>query len=290
MKRLKQIMLGMMIALIISTCVAKAASAITAPTIPEGDLQATEMKLAKGSKYAVYSGPGKDYLRGAAGKAVVSTNDWIQVFGKEDGWILIQYAISDSHMRFGWIFDKELSQSGNVKDLQFSPQAVTLLGAAEVTDDPLFSQAVLTTLPEGAKVYHLADMGSWAYIESNSGDPVRGFVNRNLISSGEVYHLEDFPSNNGEQSLSGTVTISEDRIEVKIAPAIYQNGQEIPVSGFLVYDNLSGNLILTLDTVDADGEYVGNAALSEATTSLLIEPICSDDPAIEQQALVILEW
>ena len=41
------------------------------PSIPQGELIAENVKFAKGEKYEVYSGPGKDYLRAADGKAVV---------------------------------------------------------------------------------------------------------------------------------------------------------------------------------------------------------------------------
>jgi hypothetical protein len=75
----------------------------TPPEIPEGELEAENIKLTGGKKYSVYSGPSENYLRGGNGKAAVSTNDWIQVFGKENGWILIQYDISSDHMRFGYI-------------------------------------------------------------------------------------------------------------------------------------------------------------------------------------------
>ena len=66
-------------------------------------LNAQEIRFPGGNKYPVYSGPGKDYLRGARGKASVSTNDWIEVFGREDGWILIQYEIDSSQCRIGYI-------------------------------------------------------------------------------------------------------------------------------------------------------------------------------------------
>ena len=71
------------------------------PAIPTGELTAQKIKFTGGQKYPVYSGPGAEYERGANGKASVSTNDWIQVFGSENGYIMIQYAISSSQMRIG---------------------------------------------------------------------------------------------------------------------------------------------------------------------------------------------
>lgn len=91
-----------------------------APSIPPGELTAQNIRFRSDQKYDVYSGPGKDYLRASNGKATVSTNDWIQVFGREDGWILIQYAIDKDHMRFGWISEKALPEFAAVKKLVFS--------------------------------------------------------------------------------------------------------------------------------------------------------------------------
>ena len=90
-----------------------------APAIPAGDMTAQSIRFTGGQKYAVYSGPGENYLRGGNGKALVSTNDWIQVFGRENGWILIQYAIEKGHMRFGWIPETALPKGAQVVDARF---------------------------------------------------------------------------------------------------------------------------------------------------------------------------
>lgn len=45
--------------------------------------QPQNIKFTSNKKYAVYSGPGENYFRGGNGKAAVSTNDWIQVFGRK---------------------------------------------------------------------------------------------------------------------------------------------------------------------------------------------------------------
>lgn len=69
---------------------------------------AENIKFTSNKKYAVYSGPGENYFRGGNGKAAVSTNDWIQVFGRENGWIMLQYDITSDHMRIGWIQESAL--------------------------------------------------------------------------------------------------------------------------------------------------------------------------------------
>ena len=57
----------------------------------------------KGKTYEVYRGPGQNYGRSANGKASVSTNDTIMVYGVRGGWMLISYSISGGHTRYGWI-------------------------------------------------------------------------------------------------------------------------------------------------------------------------------------------
>ncbi|MDO5023061.1 MAG: hypothetical protein Q4E07_07000, partial [Eubacteriales bacterium] len=57
------------------------------PAIPLGTLQAHKVKFPQGQKYPVYQGPGEEYARSGNGKASVSTNDWVQVFGEENGWL-----------------------------------------------------------------------------------------------------------------------------------------------------------------------------------------------------------
>ena len=164
----------------------------SAPTLPEGKLKAQQVKAFPGGRqYAVYSGPGENYLRGGKGKAVVSTNDWIQVFGKENGWILIQYAIEKDHRRFGWIPEEALAKGAEVAECQFSQARVYTLEETFLTDDPLFSQAMLSPVPECNFVTWLSSLGDWAYVEwlddmeTDDGEaemkPVRGFIKAKLL-------------------------------------------------------------------------------------------------------------
>ena len=150
----------------------------TAPELPtDSELVAQEVKFTGGQKYEVYSGPGKDFLRGANNKAAVSTNDWIQVFGEEDGWILIQYAINKDKYRFGYIETKALPKNTEVKALDFNTCLAVTVADTEITDDPLYSKAALGTIAAEEDVLWLASIGEWAYIESDVDDiPVRGFV------------------------------------------------------------------------------------------------------------------
>lgn len=153
-----------------------------APTLPEGTLSAQEIKFTGGKKYEVYSGPGKEYLRGANGKASVSTNDWIQVFGQENDWIMIQYAIDSSHYRIGYISQKALPKKSNVTELSLQHQTAYTANSVYMTDDPLFSTATLTALPSGTEVALLGTLGEWAYIENQAETLCRGFVPMNSLS------------------------------------------------------------------------------------------------------------
>lgn len=147
------------------------------PALPaSSQLIAQNVKLTGGQKFAVYSGPGEWYQRGASGKAAVSTNDWIQVFGVENGYILIQYAVSSSQMRFGYI--PQSADASFRTELNFSYDTAVMLSTASLTDDPLYSCQPLCTLWAGQQVKWLAVMGDWVYVEADGGQgqPVRGFV------------------------------------------------------------------------------------------------------------------
>ena len=169
----------------------KARSSLTsAPDLPAGsELQAQEIQFTGGKKYAVHSAPDKQSIRGGNGKASVSTNGWIQVFGRENGWILIQYSIDSSHYRFGYIDAASLPKKANVPELNFTRTPVLTAYSVSVTDDPLYSQSPLMVLPEGAEVTWLATMGSWAYIE---GSGCRGFMPVSAIAMPASVSRETF--------------------------------------------------------------------------------------------------
>lgn len=174
---------------------------ITNPAdIPAGELEAELIKFTSGKKYAVYSAPDDKSLRSANKKAAVSTNDWIQVFGEEDGWILIQYSIDSNHYRFGYISAKSLPKKTTVKELDFSRTDVTVQYDVCVTDDPLYSNPELIRLKSGEEVVLLATMGEWAYIEVNGQTKCRGFVPVSSVGAdGNEGHYAVFVAKDGEQ-------------------------------------------------------------------------------------------
>lgn len=156
------------------------------PEIPTGyssDLTAEKIKFTGGKKYAVYTGPGEDYVRSGNGKGSVSTNDWIQVFGEENGWIMIQYDISSDRFRIGWIEAKALPKNASVRELCYEPVYAYLTDDVNLTDDPLNSQTQIVMIEEGTAALWLATMGDWAYIEVDGSSPMRGFVKAEILNT-----------------------------------------------------------------------------------------------------------
>ncbi len=150
-----------------------------APFIPDGTLVPLDIKLLKDKKYPVYTGPGEDYARAGDGKGSVSTKGWVQSFGLEGDWLLIQYRIHEGQMRFGYISAKGLKQEGRLADLASRWEGLTLVlkDPAILTDDPLASMNDIAQLPAGARVRSLGWMGSWAYVEARDGKHLlRGFI------------------------------------------------------------------------------------------------------------------
>lgn len=154
----------------------------------------------KGEKYPVYYGPDSSYDRMADGKATVSTNGWIRVYGGEfsplmdrDGnpyhGILIEYEISEGRRRFGWIRSSDLPDSISVwRELPWQWGYAHLNRAAAVTDDPFYSQSIVAELPEGTAVRVLYESGQWAYV---SAPPIRGFVHPAALTRDEVPYRDD---------------------------------------------------------------------------------------------------
>ena len=136
--------------------------------IPTNDVQFPANK-----RYAVYSGPSDTSLRGANNKAVVSTNDWIQVFGVEGDWALVNYGIGKNHYRFGYIKRSALPANRSYNELVWRNVRCVVQDSVIVTDDPLYSQTELTRIEPNTELTWLGVMGDWAYVE---GQGFRGFI------------------------------------------------------------------------------------------------------------------
>ena len=144
-----------------------------------------EYSLTPGQKLNVYSGPGTNYVRGANGKARVSTNGSVYVYGWENGWLLLLYRINSGGGRIGYVNGSDMKDSVPADTLSFSYQTTNVLFDCPVTDDPLMTAAPLITLPAGAQVTFLCWMqndSSWAYVEANTANgPARGCIPADAI-------------------------------------------------------------------------------------------------------------
>ena len=213
-----------------------------APVIPSGELFAQKIKFTGGRKFPVYSGPGAEYERGAGGKASVSTNDWIQVFGSESGYIMIQYAISSSQMRIGYIDQSSLPKSASVSPLRFDWQDAEIIASAFLTDDPLNSQTRTKALNAGQQVKWLSTMGNWVYVEiTGSGQPIRGFVPKSAIRQVRATETFEAAFQNGTYSANANVTVLRGvtaEITVTVSgPAAWKQENADPVARYEVYAN-----------------------------------------------------
>lgn len=256
------------------------------PEIPEGELTAKEVKFTSGKKYPVYTGPHAEYLRAADGKAAVSTNDWIQVFGVQNGWALIQYDISSTQMRFGYIEASALPGDVQVNTLRFLNQDAYLTRRAALTDDPLNTQSPLLTLPEGVWVTWLATMGEWAYVESSTGDLVRGFVPLSAITTHRVFELADHGYDSLAAAKSGVLTVMPDGAVTLLVDDWLTKAGQHPLR-FEVYSGENMQLVLTAQ-MDSTGSYRGTGMMTDSW-SVVICPVYAEGTA-DMSAALSVQW
>ena len=175
MKKLMALMLALL------TCFAAAlADTGSRPEIPQGTLNAEVTPFTPGQTYAVYSAPSDTSFRAANGKALLSTNDWVQVFFEEDGYLLVQYAISRHQYRIGYIKADAVSNLSEVAEIgSWANYPAQVLHTSALTDDPLNSCGAVMTLTAGQQVTYLGQLGQeWAFVETTTaqGQRIRGFV------------------------------------------------------------------------------------------------------------------
>lgn len=160
-------------------------SITSAPQIVVGDFHPQTIRFTGGRKYAVYTGPGETYARSGNGKGQVSTNDWIEVFGRYGDWIMIQYDISAEQYRIGWIEADALPSNADVPELAFEMLDQRITQKCILTDDPLNSKKKILSLNEGTRVTSLANFGEHYYIEvAVDGRTYWGFVDADCITKG----------------------------------------------------------------------------------------------------------
>lgn len=154
------------------------------PVTPTDFYTPVSVTLRPREKYDVFAAPGRSSYRAANGKAVMSTNDWVQIFGEENGWVLVQYDISRDQMRFGYVDASVLPKDTEVQTLHwYDLPEQTVKYNISVTDDPLVSGNIIHSLRAGDSVKVLSEFGNWYYIETNDnyGKLLRGFVPQSCI-------------------------------------------------------------------------------------------------------------
>jgi len=217
----------------------------TPPSVPgSSQLSPTLINFTGGQKYPVYSGPDAAYERAAGGKASVSTNDWIQVFGEENGYILIQYDITSDQMRFGYIDEKALPKNADIAPLSFDDDEAIVTQNTFLTDDPLKGQGYIRSLSAGQQgVTWLATMGNWVYVEvSGSGKAVRGFVPAHTVTRipgrktyTAAYSNEEYTANVTADVTNGTQLQAQ--IAVKAPASWYYDQDAAVITGYQLYAN-----------------------------------------------------
>lgn len=133
----------------------------------------------------VYSGPGEGYVRGAKGKAVVSTNGTVYVAGWEQGWLLVLYRTNAGAARMGYVSAASIKGEVYADQLMISRTPATLTRACALSDDPV-TGSPLAQLPAGAAVtflFPVTNSGFWAYVEAQTPmGPARGCVPMDAVS------------------------------------------------------------------------------------------------------------
>ena len=207
------------------------------PVIPEGSLTAELVSFTGNQTYAVYSAPDKKSIRGANKKARVSTNGWIQVFGSDGDWILVQYDITKEHNRIGYIYINALPKGTTVPELQLTHIAAVTNYDVEVTDDPLVSKTPLAKLSENTRVTCLGTMGTWTYIEAEEkGVRFRGFVPTESVSGTVTNMREAYNALIGSWKLYVGSSINANRIVFRedgtmTGRSLLESGNEVEWTG-----------------------------------------------------------
>lgn len=155
-----------------------------ARVIPE--LTAKPGKFPKNQRYEVYEGPRQEHRRAGSGKAVVSTNGEILVYGTCLGRMMIEYELSAGRHRIGWIDTDQLPESalagvpelaffdgGNTEDYTYG----VVTGSTGLYDDPLHSRSGICGILPGTSVRVFAKLGSWYLVEGFVCEKLRmGFM------------------------------------------------------------------------------------------------------------------
>ena len=223
---------------VLQSAVASAEQAVAEANAEERsvtELHGTVERWRPGRTYPVYQGPGKSYGRSGGGKAKVSTNDSLTVYGLWKGWLLISYDISPGHSRFGWLQEADVGPDAfaGYETLPFSLDSDgmdSFLGVLtqvyELTDDPDKSKASSGRLAAGSSVHCLATYADqWMLVEGFSkGKLVMGFVPAEIVDrehgyTDSVQYVIDQAKTYTEQEIRAAMDLVRDEIHASWAGA-----------------------------------------------------------------------
>lgn len=139
-----------------------------------------EAKLLIDPLQTVLTGPAETYAKIMAKQA--SEQTWLQVFGRDGDYALVQYNAGDQENRFGYI-PCSLVDSNDIPMLSWEAEPYVTTISLSLMDDPLRSRHAVGVLPAGTTVTRLATFGNaLSYVESEiDGQTARGFVLSDFI-------------------------------------------------------------------------------------------------------------
>lgn len=145
------------------------------------ELHAGEMaSFSKKQNIPVYTGPGKNYFRGAKGKASVGTGDWVLCYGWDNGCYLIEYEVNSDRNRVGYIRPEDIRGNYVVNEtaLPNARLAVRFARDASLTDDPFRSGTSFCDVPSGTEATAFFFAGDYVFVELHHGRVglARGFA------------------------------------------------------------------------------------------------------------------
>ena len=119
----------------------------------------------------VYTGPGTQYVRGANGKAMVSTNGTVYVAGVENGWVLLLYRTNKGAARMGYGLASSIKDTVYARLPTVSYARAHITRPCSITDDPVSAGSPLAKLQAGHSVTYLMPLNnshSWAFVEAQT--------------------------------------------------------------------------------------------------------------------------
>lgn len=132
--------------------------------------------------FTVYSAPTSTAYIEANGKAKVSTNDWILVYGEENNYYFIQYSIDAETMRYGYIQSDSFTCL-NIGEIIWLNQESSTKKKVTLINDPCGKKTKIKMLPRGTEIKILGTLNGWAYIECYTSLVVRGFVEYKILNT-----------------------------------------------------------------------------------------------------------